>query len=237
MNVQSMVLSSVVLPKSSAWSVESRPKQQQHHQVKNKVKLKRPNDMDGRAVLKCVEPGCIATAKVFLNKDTVVNSTCTLKVNVNQTDYDQDYATDEQVEWIMADNTTVKKNCTPGKNPCTKQDAAREVLPPFPCVEDQDVTEAARDGEVMVRAKISQMVDECDYNGFLFYGIAEVVCVPQNNNNATVAAPTPAPTPAAGSANGTAAAGGANQAKKRKRGQHKQFLRAHRRDCLMNGLC
>jgi len=154
--------------------------------------------------LQCRNPGCIATATVKLNKTAINGSTCSLKVKVNQTDFDETHGTVEKVEWIKVDGLNATTDCKPGNNHC--QDVANTTtaasttkaassmlqlsqpdatlplsnatgIDAFACLENHDVTAAAEDGEFVVTAKISDMVDECASQGYLLDGLVEVVCI------------------------------------------------------------
>lgn len=161
--------------------------------------------VDASALLQCTEPGCVANTTVYFDKNAVQNQTCRMQIRFNQTDFDQDLGSVEQVEWIEVGGKQVKANCTPGKNPCKNATNISSVVhDSYDCVAREIVTEHALKGMVNVSAKISPKVDECASQGFLLDGIVEVVCRPNgaaatNSTDAETAAsenntsPTPAP--------------------------------------------
>jgi hypothetical protein len=167
----------------------------------------------GSAILRCRKPGCTARAVVFLNNASIDNTTkCYLSVHVRPTDFDK-IESEEEVEWIKADDVEVKKSCKPQGSPCRVRANMTNYGPvaPFECISKIDVTNASRDGQVVVTAKISDMVDECDYNGFLLYGNVTVRCSPPQITP-TTATPgtTAAPASAATNSSGATAAAPSN---------------------------
>mmetsp|Transcript_7994 Transcript_7994/g.17822 ORF Transcript_7994/g.17822 Transcript_7994/m.17822 type:complete len:554 (-) Transcript_7994:106-1767(-) len=132
------------------------------------------------ALLTCQERGCSAKTHVVMNYEAIQNaSSCLLNVRLYQTDYDNDHGSVETVEWIQVDGTVVASDMVPGRNPCKEKFMGIEVPdePWVNIVKDKDVTDQVRElGYVEVQAKISDMVDECGKDGFLFYAEANVAC-------------------------------------------------------------
>lgn len=171
-----------------------------------------PVATSGSSILRCRKPGCTARAVVFLNNASLDNMTkCYLTVSVRPTDFDK-LESEEEVQWIKADEQEVQKSCKPKGSPCRLSPNATNYgsVAPFECISNLDVTNASRDGQVVVTAKISDMVDECDYNGFLLYGNVTVRCTPPQTTNMTGNTTTAAAPVANSTATTTAAAPEAN---------------------------
>jgi len=147
--------------------------------------------VDGFGLLQCKEPGCAANTTVFLDKHAVQGLTCRMNVKINQTDFDQDLGSVEQVEWINLNGTQIKANCTPGSNPCKNATKGKDIIhTSYDCVAGEVVNQYAWSGAVNVSAKISPKVDECGSQGFLLDGVVEILCRPNNtSSNTTTAAP------------------------------------------------
>lgn len=133
----------------------------------------------GQCPLQCAKPNCTAQCTIKLHQELIVNTTCKLSVQVNQTDYDGDEGSTEEIELITADGANVATEIKPGKNPC-KSAAQGSPLNStdlvYTAVDDVDVTNSSMDGTLVVEGKLSEMVDECASNGFLFDAIAFVNC-------------------------------------------------------------
>lgn len=150
--------------------------------------------------LQCDKKNCTATCVLPLNLTLLENRICNLEVKLNQTDFDGDLGSVEQVEWIKVDGTTVATNVTPGKNPCKSKASgapltAAEMI--FTAVSGEDVTASAQDGKLIVEGKITNMVDECASNGKLLDAVATVNCT-MSGSPTTAAPPGGATTPAPG---------------------------------------
>lgn len=144
--------------------------------------------VDAYAPLQCTDPGCTANTTVFLDKHAVQGLKCVMNIKVNQTDFDQDLGSVEQVEWLNVGSKQLKANCTPGKNPCKNATNLKDVVhTSYDCVSGEVVNQDAWLGAVNVSAKISDKVDECASQGFLLDAIVEVLCRP--NSTTTTAAP------------------------------------------------
>jgi hypothetical protein len=133
------------------------------------------------APLKCRQRGCLAYF-VFQNYLYGANYTsCTMKVTVNQTDFDNSYnGTPEGIEYIAVQGVNVTTGfVSPGKNPCTAV-AAGTPLPQnqleYVVVQNVPVTKEMNSGLFTVDGKVSPGVDECSSNGYLFDGMIEIVC-------------------------------------------------------------
>jgi len=141
----------------------------------------------------CTQPGCVAETVLEVG-ESMLNRTCKLTVKISQTDFDGDMGTHEQVDFLKVNGRAVKENVRPGRNPC--KDAADLGQPPpnasqlrsgnlsnmsddadqYFLADEVDVSEEAKTGRITVTSKISDMVDECGYQGLLLSGIAIVQC-------------------------------------------------------------
>lgn len=132
----------------------------------------------GTAALRCHKPGCSDTNTVFLLPH---EGPCYLKIVMDQTDFDNDHGSTEELEWLMVNKHTIKTNVKPDprRNPCKD---GLGVPEPFALLPGQgeppfDVTEEAARGAIEISAKISDMVDECGIDGrYLLNANATVEC-------------------------------------------------------------
>merc|ERR1719491_2510842 len=132
------------------------------------------------APLRCTTRGCNAEQNIRVSpRCGRPGNKCKLSLTVYQTDYDEDQGTKEQIEFIKIGGVIVKKDIKPGKNPCKPSWAGKpspEKDLTFQAVKDQDVSENATTGLIKVEGKITDWVDECGYEGFLFNSLVEVDC-------------------------------------------------------------
>jgi len=139
-------------------------------------------------VLKCDEPGCTAETHVKLSPELALNGgKCTMDLSVKQTDYDDALGVPEQIEFLHVEGMEVADaKLVPGMNPCNllyKGENATIALQDFAVLKDKDITSLVKktSGTLRVTAKISDKVDECDYQGSLLYGDISVTCVPPDS--------------------------------------------------------
>lgn len=134
-----------------------------------------------RVPLQCATRGCAAEVLIDVGKACGFHSgQCKLSVNVSQTDYDNDDGTNELIEYIKVAGKEVASKLKPGKNPCKtkwKGAAATTASYDFSALTDHAVE--VTNGVFSVGGKISQYVDECASNGYLFDSLAEVTCKPE----------------------------------------------------------
>jgi hypothetical protein len=137
---------------------------------------KRPTNVTKEVLLQCKKPGCVAWQEVDLG-EAVLNSTCKLTVKLNQTDFDGDHGSSEELEFIQVDGVNVTQSVKPGRNPCKEMSLGNlsnnETVGPFTAIDNVDVKPGFK---VNVTSKISDMVDECGRDGFLLDAIATVIC-------------------------------------------------------------
>eukprot|EP00927_Polykrikos_kofoidii_P036852 TRINITY_DN3107_c0_g1_i1.p1 TRINITY_DN3107_c0_g1~~TRINITY_DN3107_c0_g1_i1.p1 ORF type:complete len:646 (-),score=79.84 TRINITY_DN3107_c0_g1_i1:281-2218(-) len=147
-----------------------------------------------RAPFRCPDRGCQASAllspwdvdaqthpvNMSLVDAAVTFSSCSLSVNIYQTDFDQSDGTNETVEYVRIANVTAASNIVPGHNPCRAKWAGTPMSDTsiiFPAVSAFDVTQAVTEAKpILVEAKISPHVDECGYDGYLLNGFAVLNC-------------------------------------------------------------
>lgn len=138
-------------------------------------------------VLQCKQNGCIAEALVPFSPGLALNGgTCLLGLNVTQTDFDDAAGVPEEIEWIEVEGMNVTKApVKPGKNPCVaklKGTPLKASELHYEAIKEFDVTQMAKVshpmGHLKVRAKISENVDECGFDGHLFHSLVTVICTP-----------------------------------------------------------
>mmetsp|Transcript_5480 Transcript_5480/g.9544 ORF Transcript_5480/g.9544 Transcript_5480/m.9544 type:complete len:510 (-) Transcript_5480:133-1662(-) len=135
------------------------------------------------APLKCEERGCTATTIVDVNDTWVLQDhvVCRLDVQVNQTDFDNEAGSVEAISYIAVQGDPVRENVLPGSNPCVAAwgDDTQPLTPSQKTVlalQGFDVTAIAREGNFQVSGAISEFVDECPSQGWLFDALAVVNC-------------------------------------------------------------
>lgn len=148
----------------------------------------------GNVPIQCDVSGC--TAQTIMNLDNNVTlvaqngGKCTLSVAINQTDFDEDLGSVEMVSKIQVESYTLASEVKPGKNPCTAKWSGSPLLQYETFVvilTDYDVTNLAASLVTLnLQAVITQRVDECASQGFLFDGLARVDCTVAENPEASL---------------------------------------------------
>jgi hypothetical protein len=153
-----------------------------------------PNNISDSKILSCNTPGCTAEANLSVSPMLALNGgNCTLTVNVTMTDYENSTEKLDYIE-INGDKVVTESNSSaqPGKNPCNLAYAgtpltAEQMI--FTSVKDYPVTDLILNtyphGEITVKAKITDLVDECPYDGNLLHALAHVICVVPDHFSAT----------------------------------------------------
>mmetsp|Transcript_36428 Transcript_36428/g.96892 ORF Transcript_36428/g.96892 Transcript_36428/m.96892 type:complete len:453 (-) Transcript_36428:100-1458(-) len=121
--------------------------------------------------LTCAERGCTAHTQLSYTEPL---QECYITVTLNQTDFDGDLGSWEAVEWLQVSGVTMIQNVTPGGNPCACSNSSHPMV--FTLVEDENVTDYFLP-ELLVEAKITDLVDECSSNGWLLDGLVTVTCL------------------------------------------------------------
>jgi len=138
-----------------------------------------------QAPIRCKTRGCLAETVLPMGPVCgAPKNKCKLNMMVYQTDYDGDQGSSEMVEFVQVGGVDVKTKVKPGGNPClelwsTDKNVTEAKVRPrdtYQVLKDQDVSENATSGAIRVSAKISDLVDECAYEGYLFSGEVEVDC-------------------------------------------------------------
>jgi hypothetical protein len=131
------------------------------------------------APLNCLEPGCTASVSIEIN-DAAKTGKCSLTVVNNMTDFDNSESS-EIIEYVginLRNLTTA--SIAPGKNPCLAKEVGEPLAPTdmlYTLLQDVDISSDTSSGTVQIEAKISDHVDDCTSNGYLFNNIAQIDCV------------------------------------------------------------
>merc|ERR1719313_80282 len=160
--------------------------------------------------LSCKEPGCTATALLKAPFDPLMEVTkdCKLSIGFHPTDFD-DGANGEEVQWIRVNDHTVSTKCQPQASGCNYS-SANTLLP---CVDALPVNRQPswmegiykeyheyqptgllpHSGLLNISAKISDVVDECAYEGNMLSAVSMMTCLvaPKFMSLPGQAAPTP----------------------------------------------
>mmetsp|Transcript_9397 Transcript_9397/g.25176 ORF Transcript_9397/g.25176 Transcript_9397/m.25176 type:complete len:615 (+) Transcript_9397:77-1921(+) len=126
------------------------------------------------ASLTCSTPGCTgsATLRVF-NADTELASHCKFDFNLHPTDFDDQYS-GERLTFISINGVMVNTDCFPMVSGCN----ATTQRPLFSCVQDLSLDHIIdRTGFLHIEAQISDVVDECPYEGNLLSAVPVVTCL------------------------------------------------------------
>jgi len=134
-------------------------------------------DWTERAVnttLACADPGCSARAALQLYDPTTEEaSKCHLSLHVHPTDFD-DTASGERIEWVAASDRPLATDCFPQQSACVGDHS----LPTISCLANYPVDVLVSEaGTLIVSAKISDVVDECAYDGNLLSAVAAATCL------------------------------------------------------------
>lgn len=131
-----------------------------------------------RMPLQCATRGCASEISIPIKPKCVKAGPCMLSINVSQTDYDETEGNAELIEYIKVEGKEVSSKVKPGKNPCTATwkggKSGNRTAYSFVALTNHAVN--ASSGKVLVEGKISEFVDECASNGYLFDALAEVTC-------------------------------------------------------------
>lgn len=122
----------------------------------------------------CATAGCNASALLqAFDPSTEVGENCRLSVAVHPTDFDAEFSL-ETVKFITANNKLLKTNCTPQSMGCneTAWRPLQTCVTEFPV--DSFMNE---DGSLEVALGITDMVDECPYNGNYLSAVSWVTCM------------------------------------------------------------
>jgi hypothetical protein len=142
--------------------------------------------------LTCATSGCTASSLLqAFDPETEEASHCHFSLHLHPTDFDDMYS-GERLNFISLNGVTVNNDCFPMTSGCneTTQAALFTCLNAMPL--DNIVNSSV--GTIEVSAQISDVVDECPYEGNLLSGVPMVTCLVRQKKLAEPAAP-PGPGP------------------------------------------
>merc|ERR1719198_2382454 len=131
----------------------------------------------------CAAAGCIANATLqAFDGATEIASHCKFSLYLHPTDFDDQYS-GERLTFISVNGATVNTDCFPMVSGCNMTTQA----PMFSCLRDLSLDSLIDStGTLRIAAQISDVVDECPYQGNLLSAVPMVTCLVQPK-------PTPAP--------------------------------------------
>lgn len=142
--------------------------------------------------LTCAASGCTANSLLqAFDPETEEASNCHFSLHLHPTDFDDMYS-GERLNFISLNGVTVNNDCFPMTSGCneTTQTALFTCLNELPL--DNIVNSSV--GTIEVSAQISDVVDECPYEGNLLSGVPMVTCLVRPKKLAEpAAAPGPGP--------------------------------------------
>lgn len=129
--------------------------------------------------LQCATKGCASLISLPMNDTCAGLGSCTLDINVQQTDYDNKDGTLEAIEYIKVYGKKVTKAALkPGQNPCKSTWHGKPIkaaLETYAALKNHPVKVTA--GHVLIEGKITKFVDECPTKeGYLLDAEAVVTC-------------------------------------------------------------
>lgn len=124
--------------------------------------------------LTCKESGCTATATLQAFNGAIEKAeNCTLSLHVHPTDFDDQYS-GERLTFITVNGVTATNDCFPAVSGCN----ASTQRAMFSCLQDMSLDNIIKpDGSLVISAKISDVVDECPYEGNLLSSVPVVTCL------------------------------------------------------------
>jgi len=130
------------------------------------------------APLQCSQQGCEAAVEMMLNYSAVNLHKCLLTVNISQTDF-EDAGHFEGLSYIKVNGQPLLSNSTPGRNPCKESTSGSPLgwaQRQHQVIDRHDITDLAAHGVVTIQGRISNLVDECPFNQYLFVALVVVDC-------------------------------------------------------------
>lgn len=158
-------------------------------ELANETKLKTPDTylescQRYTSLLRCREPGCVAEATLRVEPlMAYLGGTFTMNITLVVTDFDQSES-EETVEYVALEGLgMLGQKLVPPVVPqtacCCRARMAKKPRDTFQVLTNYDITTEVRKAKPLkVSAKISEMVDECDSDGWLLDGFVEVACTP-----------------------------------------------------------
>lgn len=141
--------------------------------------------------IRCAEVGCTASVVLVpFNAAKEEASNCRLSAKVHPTDFDNDHSDEYSNSW-QVNGYVFRDRCDPMESGCSP-DVAKAL---YNCVEDLDVDHLIDPavGKLEVKATLSEMVDECPYNGNLLDGVVYATCMVRSTTTTTTTTTTVAP--------------------------------------------
>lgn len=123
--------------------------------------------------LACPDPGCSASVSLTaFNPSTEIARDCRLSISVYPTDFD-DMFSGERVTFISVNGEKVSQDCFPNAAGC----GPRGTTDMISCLDGFPLGDLLQEsGVANVSAGISDMVDECPYQGNHFSSLATIAC-------------------------------------------------------------
>jgi hypothetical protein len=135
-------------------------------------------DWEERSVnttLTCDKPGCIANSSITAPFDpsTELAKDCQISVFFHPTDFENEFE-GERVEYVQINDKPFAARCHPYADGCN----ATATRPLLPCVSSVPLDMVLpENGVLVVSAKISDVVDECPYQGNYLSAVPVVTCM------------------------------------------------------------
>jgi len=124
--------------------------------------------------LTCADPGCVAhTVLQAFDSKTEHARNCKLTLDVHPTDFDDQYS-GERLTWVRVNDVLVNQDCFPMISACNRT----TQLPTFSCFNDLPLSDLFEGADVFkISAMISDVVDECPFEGNLLSAVPKVTCL------------------------------------------------------------
>jgi len=136
----------------------------------------------------CRNAGCSAYSLMqAFNGNTETARDCRLSLYLHPTDFDDQYS-GERLTFIKVNGVTVNTDCFPMVSGCN----ATSQNPMFSCLRDMPLDKIIdSSGFLNISAQISDVVDECPYQGNLLSGVPLVTCLIAKKPALAAATPPP----------------------------------------------
>jgi len=124
--------------------------------------------------LTCASAGCTASVPLqAFDGSTEMGHNCKLNLGLHPTDFDDQYS-GERLDFIQLNGRSVNADCFPMVTGCN----ATTQAPLFPCLQQLPLDGVINEtGTLLISVKISDMVDECPFEGNLLSAVPVVTCM------------------------------------------------------------